>query len=273
MTIYRSNSASPWIKQGNRLVKTWPSGLCLIQQDYIAPTALVDYDAFQEGDSIADSDPCIDGAYIFPAPDYQQQENGFTRCTVSAYGRWRTGQHITRQKRELTLGVAGWINNMPIGANNSTETVYFELPGPQGGFLQTVNIFAEDLVLKFVVPPNSDLPLSPPLSASRLYKYTGEKLPEEITISNLQTLLGGEIRWQTLGGNGEIVVGGSSAITQAEFESDSIGYDSFGVMERGLGLALTRCESVDFGYFSEYTASFEASGSRFNRFAFVFRKK
>jgi hypothetical protein len=272
MTIYRTNSASPWIKQGNRLVKTWPSGLCLIQQDYVAPTALVDYEAFQEGDSIADSDPCIDGAYIFPAPDYQQQENGFTRCTVSAYGRWRTGQHITRQKRELTLGVYGWINNMPIGVNNSTETVYFALPSPPNlYYLNKTKVFAEDLVLKFVVPPNSDLPLTPPLSASRLYKSSGEKLPEEITISNLLPLLGGEIHWQTVGG--ELVVEGSSAITPAEFESASVGYDSFGVMESMLSLTLTRCESVDFGYFSEYTASFEVGGSRFNRFAFVFNKK
>jgi hypothetical protein len=269
MTIYRTNSASPWIKQGNRLVKTWPSGLCLIQQDYIAPTALVDYDAFQEGDAIADSDPCIDGAYIFPAPDYQQQENGFTRCTVSAYGRWRTGQHITRQKRELTLGVEGLIKGMPI--NNNVRDVYFK-SGTPPNYLNETKVFAEDLVLKFVVPPNSDLPLTPQLSASRLYKYTGEKLPEEITIANLLPLFGGQISWRAQQ-EGEMVSGGSSAITQAEFESDSTGYDSFGVMESGLGLTLTRCESVDFGYFSEYTASFEVSGLSFNRFAFVFRKK
>jgi hypothetical protein len=90
-------SGTKWIKQPNRIVKTFPSGLCMIQQDYIAPRNLVDYFAFREGDalSLSDSQPCIDGAYIFPAPDYQDMGNGFIKCTVTAYGRTTATGQIT----------------------------------------------------------------------------------------------------------------------------------------------------------------------------------
>jgi len=107
MIIYRQNSASPWIKQGDRLTKTFASGLCLIQQTYIAPKALATYDAFEEGDAITESQPCIDGAYIFPAPDYQDTGDGFMRCTVTAYGRWKMDSEVSRRKKKITLAVYG----------------------------------------------------------------------------------------------------------------------------------------------------------------------
>jgi len=98
MIIYRKSSASPWIKQGDRLTKTFSSGLCLIQQTYIAPKSLATYDAFEEGDAITESQPCIDGAFIFPAPDYQDTGDGFMRCTVTAYGRVNTTGSFSTQK-------------------------------------------------------------------------------------------------------------------------------------------------------------------------------
>jgi hypothetical protein len=90
--IIKSGSAGRWIKQPNRLVKTFPSGLCMIQQDYIADRNSISYEDFKEGDILLenDSDPCIDNAYIFPAPDYQDMGNGFVKCTVVAYGRVNT---------------------------------------------------------------------------------------------------------------------------------------------------------------------------------------
>lgn len=89
---YNYHGQQDWIKQPNRLVKTFPSGLCMIQQDYIRRRDSVQYFQFKEGDKIAneDSAPCIDGAYIFPAPDYQDLGNGFIKCTVVAYGRVNT---------------------------------------------------------------------------------------------------------------------------------------------------------------------------------------
>ena len=93
--IIKSGSAGRWIKQPNRLVKTFPSGLCMIQQDYIADRNFISYEDFREGDILSqeDSSPCIDNAYIFPAPSYQDLGNGFVKCTVTAYG--RTTQQAT----------------------------------------------------------------------------------------------------------------------------------------------------------------------------------
>ncbi len=87
---YYGNSG--WIKQPNRLVKTFASGLCLIQQDYVRKKDSVDYFSFEQGSSLdfEESLPCIDGAYIFPAPDYQDIGDGFMKCTVTAYGRVNT---------------------------------------------------------------------------------------------------------------------------------------------------------------------------------------
>jgi hypothetical protein len=94
-------TGTKWVKQPNRIVKTFSSGLCMIQQDYIAANSDVDYFAFREGDAISDSKPCIDGAYIFPAPDYQDMGNGFIKCTITAYGRVNTSGKI---EENLTIG-------------------------------------------------------------------------------------------------------------------------------------------------------------------------
>jgi hypothetical protein len=89
---YIYHGTNEWIKQPNRLVKTFSSGLCLIQQDYVRRKNSVNYFDFKEGDRLLDEDanPCMDGAYIFPAPSYQNTEDGFIKCTVTAYGRVNT---------------------------------------------------------------------------------------------------------------------------------------------------------------------------------------
>jgi len=87
---YIYHGETDWIKQPNRVVQTFRSGLCMIQQDYIRRADdQIDYFTFREGDAIPteDSAPCIDGAYIFPAPSYQDMGNGFIKCSVTAYGR------------------------------------------------------------------------------------------------------------------------------------------------------------------------------------------
>lgn len=88
---YIYHGSTEWIPQANRLVKTFRSGLCMITQDYICRNDdKLDYESFREGDKINDSSPCMDDAYIFPAPDYQDMGNGFIKCTVTAYGRVNT---------------------------------------------------------------------------------------------------------------------------------------------------------------------------------------
>jgi hypothetical protein len=83
-TIYTSTAG--WIPQGNRTVKSFASGLVLIQQDFLAPTGTGDPPELGQPFP-GDTTPCIDGAYIYPAPQFSDLGNGFTRCTVTAYGR------------------------------------------------------------------------------------------------------------------------------------------------------------------------------------------
>jgi hypothetical protein len=263
--IYRKSAASPWIKQGDRLTKTFSSGLCLIQQTYIAPKSLATYDAFEEGDAITESQPCIDGAFIFPAPDYQDTGDGFMRCTVTAYGRWKTEPNVTRQKRKLELAVYGEISNMPIGGN--PVTVYFaEFSGGVEYPINKKEVITDDLVLSFVMPPDVDLPLTPPTSLSRLYQLNGEIFPQTIDVAYLNSIFDGKLIWRY-----DNVVG-FSTITPAEFESQA-GANSFAPQESGISFVLNRCDSVEYGHFSEYTAAFEATGTSFSKNRLLFRKK
>lgn len=85
---YIYHGSTGWIPQANRVVKTYRSGLCMITQDFICRNdGKADYFAFKEGDLFEDSAPCMDNAYIFPEPTYQDMGNGFINCAVTAYGR------------------------------------------------------------------------------------------------------------------------------------------------------------------------------------------
>ena len=59
----------------------------MIQEQYICAADSVDYSAFRQGDPIEDSEPCLDGAFIYPDPVYENLGNGFVQATVTAYGR------------------------------------------------------------------------------------------------------------------------------------------------------------------------------------------
>lgn len=102
---YTYHGTAGWIKQPNRIVKTFDSGLCLIQQDYIRRKDRVEYFTFKQGDALspADSQPCIDGAFIFPEPDYQDMGNGYIKCTITAYGRVNTTGSVTTRKEPVAL--------------------------------------------------------------------------------------------------------------------------------------------------------------------------
>jgi hypothetical protein len=105
---YTYHGKQGWVKQPNRIVKTFDSGLCLIQQDYICRKDRVEYFTFREGDALstADSQPCIDGAFIFPEPDYSDMGNGYIKCTVTAYGRVNNTGSVTTRKEAVTLNAA-----------------------------------------------------------------------------------------------------------------------------------------------------------------------
>ena len=107
-----------WIKQAARNFQTFRSGLCLITLEYISRKSSVNYSDFYVGGILSEEDsrPCIDGAYIFPEPSYQDMGNGFVKCTVTAYGRVNTTGIIRITKRLGNYTITG-----PSGAIESQK--------------------------------------------------------------------------------------------------------------------------------------------------------
>jgi hypothetical protein len=267
--IYRKSAASPWIKQGDRLTKTFSSGLCLIQQTYIAPKSLATYDAFEEGDAITESQPCIDGAYIFPAPDYQDTGDGFMRCTVTAYGRWRTGQHISRQKRAMTLNITGSVNGILDPFSDGSENNEGGSSTVSYTMTDSIDVLADDITVVFVAAKGSNLSLLPPSSQITIHTLTGALITNQLSITHLQALLGRGITARyykpAMGGDGQ------TSIVIFDIDPDFWSGD-FAAKNHGISLNLTRCESVDYGQFLEYTASFQAAAESLTSTPFAFTK-
>jgi len=108
---YTYHGSVDWIPQANRLVKTFRNGLCMITQDYICRNdGKANYQSFNEGDILDDATPCMDDAYIFPSPDYQDMGNGFIKATVTAYGRVGTSGVVEISKRLGDYYVAYYYN-------------------------------------------------------------------------------------------------------------------------------------------------------------------
>lgn len=80
---------------GTKSVKTFPSGLVLVSQQYAVPKGYERNANFRVGNLLKISSPAVDGLYIFPEPEWRDSGDGFTRITVSAYGR-STLQHRTQ---------------------------------------------------------------------------------------------------------------------------------------------------------------------------------
>ena len=98
------HGSTEWIPQANRVVKTYRSGLCMITQDFICRNdGKADYSDFKEGDLFQNSSPCMDNAYIFPDPTYQDLGNGFINCAVTAYGRVNSTGNIEIGRTETKL--------------------------------------------------------------------------------------------------------------------------------------------------------------------------
>jgi hypothetical protein len=276
-TAPRSYGESGLILQEGMISRTFTSGLLLVQATFFIRKGNEAFanELLAVGMELPVESKALDGLYIYPEPEWSDAKSGFTKISVSAYGRWKTEPNVTRQKRKLELGVYGGISNMlamevpPEGEAPSRIEVEFA-PFTDGvrNALNKAEIFAEDLVLTFVRPSNTDLPLTPTSSLSRLYKITGEIIPQMIDVDYLMGLFGGKLYWQYDN------VGSFSTITQAEFESDPTwSYNSFLPMESGVSFNLTRCDSVEYGAFTEHTAAFEATGTSFTKNPFSFRKK
>ena len=161
MTIY--TATNNWIPQGNRLTRAFQSGLVLIQQDYIAPTGTPPSATLAVGQPFpGNTSPCFDGAFIFPAPGFQDNGNGFTTCTVTAYGRLNTigNKTFTRTLSEYT---AQWTTqNLNTSASPQLNT-------------KTIPTISDQLLFTFVKPARS-LQNIEVNDAMQIYRVSGQAL-------------------------------------------------------------------------------------------------
>jgi hypothetical protein len=83
-----------------RAVQTFPSGLVRVERTYICRRG--DENRYRSelavGNLLPDDEgtPAIDGLYIYPDPQEQTREDGFTEFRVTAYGRTNTTGNIER---------------------------------------------------------------------------------------------------------------------------------------------------------------------------------
>jgi hypothetical protein len=144
----------------------------MITQDYICRNDdKVNYSKFNEGDKIDDATPCMDNAYIFPSPDYQDMGNGFIKCTVTAYGRVNASGCVDIGRR--------------IGDYVST-TAFVQEIGNTGTFNSgTSDLISQKLfdVATYRFSAKSGEVIGTSGSAVKLliYGLNGKKLPEGIT--------------------------------------------------------------------------------------------
>lgn len=163
--IYQGETG--WIKQPDQTASIFISGLCRIQQSYLIRKENFETNTFVVGDRLPaeDSPMCIDGAFIFPYPEYSDTGNGFMKCLISAYGRVNTTGTSFLSKR--VNDYVSYITRIdPV--EGSTETVITE------EILITQKIF-DAITDQFVVKRGQVAEIS----SEKLFIYdeSGQKLP------------------------------------------------------------------------------------------------
>ena len=192
---YIYHGETDWIKQPNRVVQTFRSGLCLIQQDYIRRADdSIDYFSFREGDAISpeDASPCIDGAYIFPAPSYQDMGNGFIKCIVSSYGRVNLEGSSVLGVQLVTLSASYTHTYTPAATeqNPNPTPVNFAWTIRETWLADTYTVTRTMLVDE----PNSSISITPPALSKVLKKREisgnrpGTSIPGYITVPGYSSI-------------------------------------------------------------------------------------
>jgi hypothetical protein len=254
---YIYHGTNEWIKQPNRLVKTFSSGLCLIQQDYVRRKKSVTYFDFNEGDRLLDedADPCMDGAYIFPAPSYQDTEDGFIKCTVTAYGRVNTTGVINTN---LSQGLI--LNEIVKARKNNTAFVMVEYATPR---LEPRSItysdvatalngagFIETITKKFVITDGESL-LGNIDGIPKAFNESGQIVKYPITASF--TGEAGIYNYDPSINDPDAIV--TVTTTEVEFGGRIT-----------LNFALKNYQSTSFGFFTEITATYSPVFNFFQTF-------
>lgn len=97
------------IKQGDRTVSTFPSGLIRVDQSFICATT--DAESHRsllpvESNFPGGNEPSIDGIYVYPEIQEKRQSDGFTELIVSGYGRTKTTLQDQKKTVETVERVA-----------------------------------------------------------------------------------------------------------------------------------------------------------------------
>lgn len=235
---YTYHGTSGWIQQPNRIVKTFESGLCLIQQDYIRRKDKVEYFTFKQGDalSIEDSQPCIDGAFIFPEPDYQDMANGYIKCTVTAYGRVNTTGSVTTRKQLVSLTASVSKHKIGFFENTCIQTGQFSfenvVPLYSGLDPGLVDIPIQKIVLGANQSPSTIIPSN---LVNIFVAATGENITNKLFFPSIIGLYEDNAIPLSFGADFE------GRKLQVEFRID-------------------RVETTDYGRFKEYTLSWITLG-------------
>ena len=117
---------------GERTVSIFPSGLVRVEQTFICPTSNAGTARYQlaVGSNMpGDSQPAIDGLYIYPDPQEKTRSDGFTEFTVSAYGRINTTGIKTLDWNIFSLSGTDSANNIQVTGiyKNRTKRVQLVL--------------------------------------------------------------------------------------------------------------------------------------------------
>jgi hypothetical protein len=216
-----------WILQPNRKITSWPSDLCMIEEEYICANKNVDYNYFQVGNLIEDSTPCIDGAYIFTAPKYTDMGNGFIKATITAYGRSNANGSVDSSAGPSTIEfyvyVASydWLENYVV-----TEELK----------LGSIPVVKSLPVIKKVIPKNSFPPSEVPAGTVGIFDTEGNDISEKV-------------------------------FKPSDFNSDikpSNSHGDFSGVKLNNRFIISRFDSVNFGNFNELTMQYiDASGKQY----------
>jgi hypothetical protein len=115
---------------GERTVSIFPSGLVRVEQTFICPTSNAGTARYQlaVGSNMpGDSQPAIDGLYIYPDPQEKNRSDGFTEFTVSAYGRINTTGTETLEWNVFSLSGTDPANNIQVTGIYKNQTKRVQL--------------------------------------------------------------------------------------------------------------------------------------------------
>jgi len=117
---YHQSKPPPW-ESGGPKIERYASGLIRVMQSYLVPSAqsITLAERFRQGQELTGIEsPATDGLFIFPEPSIEDQNNGFCKINVTAYGR-------ANQNFNIELTYARIFRTFNEGTEGEYEQEYF----------------------------------------------------------------------------------------------------------------------------------------------------